>query len=63
MLYKTTYMYYYHHVFVNGMQFVPESARFYVVKGENKKAEKVLRRVAFYNFKEPLLVSLLYHTL
>ena len=39
------------------MQFVPESARFYVVKGQNLKAENVLRRVALYNFKEPLVVS------
>ena len=40
------------------MQFVPESARYYVVKGENLKAEKVLRRVAFYNFRKPLVVSI-----
>ena len=39
------------------LQIVPESARFYVVRGENLKAEKVLRRVAFFNMREPLDVS------
>ena len=39
------------------VQFVPESARFYVVKGENLKAEKVLKRVAMYNCRRPLKVS------
>ena len=31
--------------------FVPESARFYLAKGKKKQAEKVLRRVAWFNFK------------
>ena len=39
------------------VQIVPESARFYVVKGENLKADKVMRRVAFFNLKDPLDVS------
>ena len=39
------------------IQFVPESARYYVVKGQNRKAEKVLKRVALYNCRKPLEVS------
>lgn len=39
------------------MQFVPESARYYAVKGQNHKAEKVLKRVALYNCRKPLKVS------
>ena len=45
-------------IIVRDMQFVPESARFHVVKGQNLKAEKVLRRVALYNFKQPLVVGI-----
>ena len=30
---------------------VPESARFYLVKGKNKEAQKVIKKVAFYNCK------------
>ena len=30
--------------------FVPESARFYLVKGKNDKAQKVIERIAWYNF-------------
>ena len=32
---------------------MPESARFYVVKGEMDKAEKVIRRIAWYNCRHP----------
>ena len=35
------------------IQFMPESARFYVVKGEMDKAEKVIRRIAWYNCRHP----------
>ena len=31
--------------------FVPESARFYLVKGKNKEAQKVIKKVASYNCK------------
>lgn len=31
---------------------IPESARFYLAKGKNDKAQNVIKRVAWYNFKE-----------
>ena len=36
---------------------MPESARFHVVKGEMDKAEKVIRRIAWYNCRDPPKVS------
>ena len=33
------------------LQLVPESARYYVVKGNYKKAQKVIERIAWYNCK------------
>ena len=33
------------------MQFVPESAQFYMTKGENGKAMKVMETVAHFNGK------------
>ena len=40
------------------MQFVPESARYSVVKGWSLKAKQALKRVALYNCKQPLEVNL-----
>ncbi|XP_064392353.1 synaptic vesicle 2-related protein-like isoform X2 [Halichondria panicea] len=34
--------------------FIPESARFYIVKGKYAKAEKVIKLIARYNCKQPL---------
>lgn len=33
--------------------FIPESARYYLVKGKDKKAQKVIERVAWYNCRRP----------
>ena len=43
------------HLYVH-VQFVPESARYYVVRGKNLKAKKALSRVALYNCKQPVEV-------
>jgi len=32
---------------------VPESARYYVVKGKHDKAEKVIKTIAWFNCKDP----------
>ena len=37
------------HCSVLSLQFVPESARFYVVHGKTEEAEKVIRRLAWFN--------------
>jgi hypothetical protein len=31
------------------MQLIPESARFYVVQGKTAKAERVIKRIAWFN--------------
>ncbi len=32
---------------------VPESARYYLVKGKTEQVQKVIERIAFYNCKKP----------
>ena len=39
------------------IQFVPESARYSVVKGQSLKAKRALKKVALYNCKQPLEVN------
>jgi len=39
------------------IQFVPESARFYVVKGKPEKAEEVIKRIAWFNCRDPPKVN------
>ena len=39
------------------IQFVPESARYSVVKGQSLKAKRALKKVALYNCKQPLEVK------
>jgi hypothetical protein len=40
-------------MFVYLIQFVPESARYYIARGQNEKGEKVIARIARMNFKSP----------
>ena len=44
-------------VFLPYIQFVPESARFYVVNGRPDKAEDVIKRIAWFNCRDPPKVS------
>ena len=49
---------------LHNLQFVPESARYYVVNGRADEARDVLKTVAFYNCKPTPKVStstILYH--
>ena len=43
---------------ITHVQFVPESARYSVVKGQSVKAKQALKRVSLYNCKQPLEVNL-----
>ena len=43
------------------VQFLPESPRYLILKGEEQKAKKVLALIAQINCKQPLLVKLVTH--